>query len=224
MCQIADEVRDRTDDSIRLIGGAVAAMRSYGSWPTVYVRGDTWLQWFAEMGGLDYVDGISVHFYHHLLDTGDLTYNDSFMRLDLEFLDSLLGANNARDKELWVTECGSSSGAAGISPPPWENEATQAASMVAYNVAGLAAAGLPVKPCDRVIQYTLVDDDGTAAGSLGLLGLPTDQPPPGDGDYPAKASHRVYRQMAEGLTGATMNGRVEAGDATHTDFHPNAAV
>ena len=117
MCQIAREVRDRTDDSIRLIGGAVAATRSYGSWPGVYVRGDTWLQWFAEMGGLDCVDGISVHFYHHL-GADHQTYNDSFLRLDLLFLDSLLGANNARDKELWVSECGSPSGGAGIGSLP----------------------------------------------------------------------------------------------------------
>ncbi len=201
LCQVVDSVRRRVDPRTKLLAGGVAGVRAYahktpyGYGDDILVRGDTWLQWFFELGGHRFVDGIAVHPFQ--LGWGREGYKDRAMWADMVFLDSLLGAHGARDLELWVTEIPFFS-----AREPGASEMRQAASLLAFCVSGVTGLGSALKTYDRIIQYTYVDD--SSASGYEPAGFLT------HGLHP-KLSYRLIRRMVAALAGCRYTGRFHPG-------------
>ncbi|MFF0338373.1 glycosyl hydrolase [Kribbella sp. NPDC004875] len=155
------------------------------------VTQQAWFQQFCQLGGLKYLDVVSIHPYNYLHAPESLgTFIDQVRATIRQY-------NGGVDKPIWITEAGWYTGSGSAAPV---TEPTQAMYMAR------AMLSVPGHDVDRFYMYDFKNDGIDPAAqenNFGLIHHETDAL----GKYTPKPSYVAYATAARQLRGATFLGK-----------------
>lgn len=183
--EAAKEVRP----DLNVVGGATAGIPS------------EWLEDLFQLGGLNYMDTLSVHPYRYP-DTpeGLLSEVDSLNQLVRTY-------NNGLTKPLWFTEIGWPTQL----DPRGVDEKTQAAYLIRTYVLGMAAG------VEKIFWYDLMDDGTDKKYNEHNFGIIHNSGDP-LGAYTPKPGYVAFATVARQLTGASLAGKETVNDIYRYTF------
>ncbi|MEU0095314.1 glycosyl hydrolase [Kribbella sp. NPDC006257] len=189
------------DSYLALLKATYARVKAGHPAVTVVGGGDTdvnqvaWFQSFAALGGLRYLDAVSIHPYNYLHAPESLgTYIAQLRAIIRQY-------NGGVDKPIWITEAGWRTATSSDSV----DEGTQAMYVAR---AELVTLGLGIQ---RHYLYDFMNDGSDPAGledNFGLIHHSTDPL----GPYTPKPSYVAYATAARQLAGATFLGKENPGN------------
>ncbi|MGG3574874.1 glycosyl hydrolase [Bacillus gobiensis] len=157
-----------------------------------------WLEDLFEVGGLDYMDVLSVHPYR-------LTQNPEGMSAELKALNELVKRyNGGQTKPIWITEMGYTTGGTKA-----VDEKTQAAYLVRMYVLSLA------EGVEKIYWYDFMDDGLDKAkieDNFGIIRHGDDAL----GAYTPKPAYVAYSAMTRQLTDAVFEKKEEIAAGVHS--------
>ncbi|GAA1148566.1 hypothetical protein GCM10009630_53790 [Kribbella jejuensis] len=169
---------------------------------TIVGGGDTdvtqqaWFQQFCQLGGLKYLDVVSVHPYNYLNAPESLgTFIDQVRATIRQY-------NGGVDKPVWITEAGWYTGAGSAAPV---SEPTQAMYMAREML------NVPGHDVDRFYMYDFKNDGTNPAAQENNFGLIHNEAD-ALGAYTPKPSYVAYATAARQLRGATFLGKEYPGN------------
>ncbi|NQX67293.1 hypothetical protein HQN90_14320 [Paenibacillus alba] len=151
-----------------------------------------WMEEVFKLGGLQYMDAVSIHPYNRT--------SDGMLQAILDAKSLIRTYNNGQDKPLWITEVGwpTHIGATGV------DEKTQADYLVRAYVQALGAG------IEKVFWYDLMNDGMQADYGENNFGLLRHQNDP-KGQFTPKPAYAAYGAMTRELTGAAFVQQETAG-------------
>ncbi|HZX06406.1 glycosyl hydrolase [Kribbella sp.] len=187
---------------ISLLQASYAKLKANHAGLTIVGGGDTdvtqqaWFQQFCQLGGLKYLDVVSIHPYNYLNAPESLgTFVDQVRATIRQY-------NGGVDKPIWITEAGWYTGAGSAAPV---SEPTQAMYVAR------AMLNVPGHDVDRFYLYDFKNDGIDPANQEFNFGMVHNEAD-ALGKYTPKPSYVAYATAARQLRGATFLGKEYPGN------------